>query len=752
MDLRLVQYLRRAAWAWWRRPVAPLLVAIMLITVVGDVTAQPGYPHRRSSISRNARDVSAGVLPSGGSLRNRLGVQRAEKLLTSSKLADRIRGVQRLAVIGSEEALDALVEATAQGSLVRMNARTRLLAVRGLAPHAGEKEVRKALASVFDSGRSHAAETPLDTLTRQVAALALAKQGGREALRPLVTAIISGGSAAGAAYDALRAYPPKSLDLLLGKKKKKKKKKKTKGKSRKKPRKKKKKKKVKEKKLSHRVVALLGDLGDPRAIATLRRQLKQKDRRLQSAVIVALAKLGDAFPVSMARSWLKKKKKKSEKRPSQRVAATEALVSLGTSDANEAIVELIRKGKTRIAGLRLAYRAPSPALVPALEAVLKAKSPMPVKAMAVAAMARCNNARAARVLLRVLRVPELATAAAFGLAGLRNQTAEQGLEKALAAANTGPPRRLIVRAGIVRFLKLEQSLEGLSTSLQQMLSSKDTADRAVGSFGSAVMGLKPLNELLKSKDEAVVFAAARAALARGPAGIRQLRPLLPAEPNEDRPSLRAVAAGSSLLVDAANVATSALARWSELGGALAPIAAYRFARRDSRVFRDRLKALLGGTDPVVRGHVALGLGYSPERDSVSLLTDAYRFESDVVVRRSIVRALSLRGESRRLATLRLAAELDPDIEVRALARSALAKRRLALPKPPSGKAVAWVTLLANREAERPRVAGRPAVLLRADGLALPMNAAPDGVLIVPGLARAGDVSVRLAPTVVSGDP
>ncbi|HZO14444.1 MAG TPA: hypothetical protein VFB62_14325, partial [Polyangiaceae bacterium] len=139
----------------------------------------------------------------------------------------------------------------------------------------------------------------------------------------------------------------------------------------------------------------------------------------------------------------------------------------------------------------------------------------------------------------------------------------------------------------------------------------------------------------------------------------------------------------------------------------------------------------------------LGLAASPERDAVSLLADAYRFEPDIQVRRAIVRALSQRNEARRRATLALARDLDPDPGVRALARSALGGRRLAVAMPPAGRQVAWVMVRANSEAERKSVASRPGALVRPDGLALPVVADPDGGLLVPGLEDAGKLSLRL---------
>ncbi|NUQ73155.1 MAG: HEAT repeat domain-containing protein, partial [Polyangiaceae bacterium] len=152
--------------------------------------------------------------------------------------------------------------------------------------------------------------------------------------------------------------------------------------------------------------------------------------------------------------------------------------------------------------------------------------------------------------------------------------------------------------------------------------------------------------------------------------------------------------------------------------------------------------LLAGSDPAVRAHVALGLARDPEASAVSLLAGAYRFEEDASVRRAIVRALSRRKEGQRETTLIWARDLDPDSAVRALARAALAGRVLDDPRPPARGEVIWVSLTPNDPKAAPMAAGRTARLVRSDGLAVPVVADPDGVLLVPGLPS-GESSLLL---------
>jgi hypothetical protein len=212
-----------------------------------------------------------------------------------------------------------------------------------------------------------------------------------------------------------------------------------------------------------------------------------------------------------------------------------------------------------------------------------------------------------------------------------------------------------------------------------------------------------------------------------------------------------VALGAALLAhpDGAGLPSSVLASWAEAGGPLAPLAARALPARDDEALRGRIKRLLSGSDPVVRAHVALGLGRDPEASAVSLLTAAYRFEDDAGVRRAVVRGLSLRGEVQRQATLALARDLDPDDEVRALARAALEGRALDVGVRPAlgvepRRRVAWVSV---KEASGPASGSHaePATLarlIRADGLAVPAVADPDGALLVPGMP-AGPASLHL---------
>jgi hypothetical protein len=175
------------------------------------------------------------------------------------------------------------------------------------------------------------------------------------------------------------------------------------------------------------------------------------------------------------------------------------------------------------------------------------------------------------------------------------------------------------------------------------------------------------------------------------------------------------------------------------GSAAAPLAAMALGARDAEPERDRLDELFASTDPVIRAHVALGLGASKSRDAAGRLEAAYRVEANPTVRVAIVRALSGRSEPSRARVLGLASALDPDPDVRAAADSRL---------PPGvslsgGTAVSWIPIVKSGGAEP---AAAAIAIEVPGGLVLPATAAPDGIVMVPGLPK-GPVVLRVAPAV-----
>lgn len=746
-------------------------------TAITPIRREAPAPTQQSPKAREAKTFKGST-----------GTAVAERLLSSDDPEDRLRGIERLGALGTPEAIDALLEAMEQGTAVGRDPRARLLSVRALAPHIKRDGVRQLIAheltdAAVSEGRGSA--SPLHALTRGTAALALARSGEKKAMGSLVTALLQGGAPAEAAARGLSAYPPASLSPFLEGKK----------------------------RLVPQLATFLGELGDLRAIERLRAMLAEPDQTGKAAAAVALAKLGDEAALSHARGWMKRAD------PRLTRAGAEVLARLGAPDAPQAIATLLASDALRSFGVKLALSAPSPALAKALASVLPAL-PEEERSRAVAAIGRGGGAEAVRQLVALLKKPELATDAAFALAMIPGEAARGALQAAMgeAASGGGWQARLFLRAGVARALALRDPIDGLVEKLEARLSSKDDADRAVAAFGLVALGARSAGDLIKDRcaaaaakeespgsawkqaatsgsagaraarpegkgacDRPVIHAAARASLERGAEEGEPFLALLssPAILGHDLgaaksgavlggplPEETAVAAGVALLhaADGGDLPTSLLAAWAEQGGPLAPLAARALPSRDDDVLRGTIKRLLEGSDPVVRAHVALGLGRDPEASAVSLLASAYRFEEDASVRRAIVRAMSRRKEAQRMRTLYLARDLDPDEPVRALARAAIEGRVLDEPRSSVPGALVWVTLAPNDPQALSMAAGRTARLVRPDGLAVPVVTDPDGVLLVPGLPpgesslllgrrgfEAGARPERLEPSSADGD-
>lgn len=731
---------------------------VLALIAAAAVLAGPGAgePARAQPAVASGRpqgqSASADKGRAEGSLRGSMGVAVAARLLASDNAADRLRGVERLGSLGTTEAIDALIEALEQGTAASRDPKARLLAVRALADHAKRDAVRQLLArEIGDSAGSEGrgAASPLSALTRSTAALALARSASeKKALAPLVTALLQGGAPAEAAARAFVAYPPTSLaPFLEGKKR-----------------------------LSTQLATYLGELGDLRAIERLRTMLTEPDPAGKIAAALALAKLGDEAALAPARAWLAKSE------PRGRRAAAEVLTLLGAADAPQAIGALLGVEALRLDGVRLAQRAPSPTLALALAAALSAL-PEVDRPQVVAALGLASGPEAVKQLQNLLTKPDLAVDAAYALATMPEAAAREALSAALGKAESDKTlERILLRACLLRALVLRDPPDVLASKLDARLTSKDPTDRAIAAFGLVATGARDTSTLLADVcpraaaqgsgsawrstvaapgaasspapacDEVVVRAAARGALSRGPSAIEPFMGLLeavggadPSAPGASFAPETAVAAGVALLVhpDGGDLPTSVLAAWAEAGGPLAPLAARALPTRDDEALRGRMKRLLSGSDPVVRAHVALGLGADPEPSAVSLLTSAYRFEEEASVRRAIVRALSRRTETQRLKTLALARDLDPDPGVRALARSALEGRVLTDAPPGPSSVALWITLAANDPSAVSAAQNRSARVVRADGIAVPVVADPDGVLLVPGVPP-GPVSLFLS--------
>ena len=697
----------------------PLLLASLVLVAARTAYAQP----QRAAVSGPAREEVRGHATP---LKEMFGVAVAVRLTQSDDATARLRGIERLGAIGTTEAIDALVEQIEQGSPAARDPRARLTAVRVLAGFTRKDSVRQLLlreTTDASSAEGRGSSSALGNSIRATAALALAKGGEKKALQGLVAVVLQGGPGAEAAVRALRAYPPESLESFLESRK----------------------------QLPPALATLLGELGDLRVVERLRAMLRDADPAAQTAAAIALARLRDEAALPLARTWLTKSE------PRLRRAAAEVLTYLSAPEGPAAVAALLASDMTREDGLRLALRAPSPELagplVEQLAAFAEASRPR-----VIAALGRAGGARAITALTALLDKPADATAAAHALAMMPGAAAREAIDRDLVGGNPGAQkgerRRLAIRAAIVRALSLGDAPPHLREALLAASQSKDAADRAIAAFGrvatralsaeDAVAAACPANRC----DPTVLAGVARGALAAGPADLEALMPILTREAGAEGPNAVATAAAVALLAhaDGGELSTLTLATWAEAGGPVAPLAARALPSRDHEAIRGRIRHLLEGSDPVVRAHTALGLGRDPEASAVSLLTAAYRFEDDASVRRAIIRALSRRAEVQRTATLALARALDPDDEVRTLARSAIEGRNLdpviqAAGGLEAARPIAWIVVASNDG--KPLAEARSARLTRSDGLAIPVVTDPDGVLLIPGLPP-GAASIELA--------
>lgn len=728
------------------RRLAGIALALAAVTTATPATAQPRPHVRRHAITvaepGPEPGESGGVSATG--FKARFGVPHAEKLLTKDDPATRIRGVERLAAIRTEESIEALVSAMELGTALSRDPRARLTAVRALARHAGTPTVRdllvRELAELPKARRS--GSSGLAELIRGTSAMALARSRDESALVALISAIRQGGAPARAAREALLCYPPRSLEPIFrgpasraG----------ARGKAKKGARARK-----VQRALPPSVLEFLGQLGDLRAIPHLRKTLERKDLASQIAAAVALARLGDETALPYAEAWIKRPDAKLQ------VAAARVFTVLGSERAPRALATLLSSESTHLEGVALALDAPTPSLGKALVAVVD-ELPADQRALALVALGRAGGTHAIQALEARLRVPADATTAAFALASMPGEAATRALGRALTTAQSQPSghadARRLARAGILRGLTHDDAPDELDDALARLLASKHAADREVAIFGLVASGERAPTDFVSSKNVPLgeLAAAARGAMAGGDASLSALHPVLTQRLDEDDARWR-VAASIALIAEptARGVPSSMLVAWAEQGGPEAPLAARALASRDDELMRPQIERLLEGTDPVVRAHAALGLAEDPESDAVSVLSRAYRFETHPQVRRGIVRALSARSEPQRTRVLRMARDLDPDRDVRALARSALRGKRLDQLGRREGRAwVSWVDLVTNR-GEGAAVAHRAARVVRADMLSLPVVAAADGVMLVVGVSP-GRGSLSLAPAVGSGD-
>ncbi|MEO7035817.1 MAG: HEAT repeat domain-containing protein [Polyangiaceae bacterium] len=636
-------------------------------------------------------------------LKHRLGIGVAITLLNSKSPLDRQRGFERLGSVGTAQALDLLLNVFETGGAAR-SAQDRLVAVRALAPHAAVPAVRDFLVRIMVGvGSNPQRPEAIDGMIEHAAALALAGAADEPALSALGKALRQPGHVADTARDALLAFPPRTLTPI-----------------------------VQDLRSPTRTLAsFLGELGDPRAIPTLRELVRSAPIEVRPEAAVALARLGVTDTIELARHWLQ-----AENSPDFQLAAARILLDFHAADAGSAVSRLLTDERTRAGALELANRASLPASSAALVQLATKAAPDERSAL-FSALGLSGSPGALSFLGGALSTHETSSVAALALALAPSQDAEAVLEQALHNAST---RRAALRASLVRKVALDRVPSGFNAALRELAQSGDVSDQALAVQVSAQGDPDRTAELLKNASRPQIRALSRLALL--PAVAQALCERLATEHD---PELReALAAGLISSSAAERVPSNVLLTLIDARGLAAPLAARALASRDSHAFRPKIASLLASTDPLLRSHAALGLGESEDGSALGVLERAYRFETDDSVRLAIVHALSVRREPARKRTLILARTLDGSAAVREAAALALIGATPA--SEAKGPQTAWLELTqpgapesgASAEGPTPR-----AIVITATGLALPAFADPDGVLLVPALPT-GPFELRLA--------
>jgi HEAT repeat protein len=764
-------------------PARALAAVFALVLANGEAWARSPAPIRGRP--RVEGDGAGGPAPERsevvpGGLLARTSLVDGRALLSEPARTDRLRGVERLAPLGSDAAVHALVESLGVGRPVARDPSARLAVVRALAPHASQRKVREALGRELatPSSRSGGDEATIQRV-RATAALALAQSGDELAVSAVVRAALRRGPSAEAARAALRAAPPGDLRPVLFSLIEPSRDEPTPDASKRsgarapeatrsardepsaapartqegdeaatesegeeptapkgaegvtaiaRPR-------------TSELITLLGELGDARAIPVLREELERQRPATALDAAAALARLGD--PATAAREagrWI------DGGPPRQTLLAAEALVAARAPDAARAVALALGQTSTRARAIALADALGDPALRKPLLDALPELEPH-------------DGARVAMVLGRSGETAWLAERITDRTLGPAATTAlarstSPGMSDALRGgfAEKGERRRAWVRVGIARALSGREVPSELEGALEALASSADASDVETSALGRVALGLVPLREVVGAPPasgaidalaSARVVGAARGALARGTSELAPLARWLVAGARAHEPmSDAAVAAGVALLDPASGDALprATLIAWVEANHPLAALAARSLARRLDADTLPRFEWLLVDAPPSVRIGAALGLGEAGPPRATAVLAGRLLVEDDPRVRAAIVRALAHRTEPLRSRAIADAARLDADPEVRAIAREAAAGRPLPELLPQEGAALFGVEI-ATRGARLPALAW-----ITPTGLALPVVPADDGVLLLPGAPRGeGHLEVAARP-------
>ena len=575
-------------------------------------------------------------------LRGRFGSDRAEVLMRGGDSEQVRQGIVRAAVAGTPEAVALIV---AQAEATNNDDKTLVDLARALGPFAAQEAARQQLIQLLNAtshashnGRPSVVSGARVELARQIAARALVASRDPQALDAVYSAARESGTGQQNALRALASDPGAAAAGPLA--------------------------------LPNGAAGAhaLAQSGDLRALDLLLTKAQGNiDASTRAACMVAAAQLGDGRVRPLAIAAF------ADPDAHVRSAAGEALVLLDAPERFRAVVQLLGADDTAAAAVRLAHRAQDLEVVKALASRLKVISDVGGRQDVIAALGRgVATDEGLKVLASYAADPVLGGDAVHAIARSPNPAATRILET---LASTPALRRLAVRGYVLRVLVRRERSSALDGVLDALRGSRDPADRALAAFARVALGQASARDHLEDADASIRRAAAMGALAGFDGqNLPAAGDLLARYIRETDDATRAVLAIGLLDGDAKEVVpTRTLSLRVEAGGADALLSATALGARKSDALKDTLDGLLASADPVMRAHVARGLGASEEPSATGRLAEAARYEADA--------AGTPRGGDRpRAARVRARAHRDAAGHRALRSRSPHARHRRARPR------------------------------------------------------------------------
>ena len=671
-----------------------------------------------------AASSSTSTVPNN--LRAHVGTDIATRLLKSLDADERLRGVERLATIGTLEAVSFLASSVDASQALRSDPRALIEAARGLARFTDNERARGALLQILTVGNpgigsrlpitKASDQLQIDEgdpiarteLAREIAAIALAKSGYERSTEQVYGVAKGGGAGQNAAVLALTYWPPRDASLFG----------------------------TSATTMPVPVIRLLGRLGDLRVLELLQSAGKSTDPNVRAAALLSLGELGDARGATLAKTAI------AEADARLRGAAAECLVLLGAPERFKAVAALIGDDATAATGIRLSERVYHVEITKLLATKAIEHPDREIRLAAIRALGRSPDANAATALAS----PKLLGEASVQYPALHalSRSPAPNATALVSAVAAGNLKAVGVRAYVVRAIARGERTDQGDGVIKALLASKEPKDRAIATFARVALGDENGDDALANGDAKIRRAAVMGLHAQRARSVdKKLLARLVLE--KDDATKQALALGLLSGDPDETLTTTYLLDRAEAGAGDSALAAFAYARRADEPVAAKIALLLGSKDAVIRAHTARGLADAPLPDATGRLADAYAYETDVDVRRAIITALASRKKDAsspaRKKALDLAAQFDPDGPTQRAAKRALDGSTEPFTAPQATE-VGWFRLATGTgAAPNESFAG---AIVRSDGVALPIVFDDDGYAVVAGLP-AGDARLVLTP-------